>query len=98
MAATPVEVVRAVFEAFVSGDLVALRGYVDPDLEWTFLDPTEADPTPRTCSGRAELEAAAGRWAESGLRGTLEEVDAIGDRVRVVMYVPGLDATRALDR
>ena len=51
MAATPVEDVRAVFEAFVSGDLVALRGYVDPDLEWTFLDPTEADPTPRPVLG-----------------------------------------------
>lgn len=95
MASSAVEVVRATFAAFVAGDLEALRSYVDPDLEWTFLDPTEEDPVPRSCTGRAELEAAAGRWARSGLGGALEEVQASGNLVRVVMHVPGLDASRA---
>jgi hypothetical protein len=31
---------------------------VDPDLEWTYMDPSLEDPEPQVCRGRHELESA----------------------------------------
>lgn len=85
-------VVRTAFEALAQGDVGTMLESVDPNLEWTFLDPSEEDPTPRVCHGRQQLD----RWARRGQEGmTLEEVIPYGDNVLVVTRSPGLDSRRA---
>ena len=93
----PVEVVRSALDAFMRNDVARLEDLVAPDLEWTFLDPANPDPSPETCSGREQLEAAASRWATMALSTELEIVGAIGDKVAVVLHAPGLDRFRARD-
>ena len=88
-------VVRDAYEAYARGDLSTMRRSIDLDLEWTYLDPAFEDPDPQVCHGRHELEAALERQAERGLKPELEEVAGIGDRVMVVVRVPGIDAFRA---
>jgi len=34
-----VELIRTAYEAYARGDVVTMLGFVDPDLEWTYLDP-----------------------------------------------------------
>src|SRR6266516_573544 len=87
-------VIRRPYEAYASGDLVTMLEFVDPDLEWTYLDPTLEDPRPQVCHGRHEFQAALERQAERGLRAQLEEVVGHGDRVMVVVWTPGVDAYR----
>jgi len=92
----PIEgVMRDAWNAYRAGDRSALLALVHPDLEWTYLDPAFADPPPRTCHGRGELEQALDRPVASALRWDLEEVAAHGDRVLVVLHAPGLDQQRA---
>ncbi len=67
---------------------------VDPDLEWTYLDPGAADPRPQVCHGHGELAAALAQQAEPGLRARLEEVIGHGDKVVVAVRTPGADAYR----
>ncbi len=88
------DLIRWVYEAFSRGDVATMLQFVDPDLEWTYLDPSLEDPEPQVCHGRHELETALERQAERGLRGELEEVVASGDRVMVVVRTPGLDSFR----
>lgn len=87
--------VRTAYERYATGDLAAILDLVDPNLEWTFLDPSQADPEPQVCHGRHELEHALERQKAQGLRSVLEEVTEAGDRVVVVTRTPGLDAFRA---
>jgi len=88
------DVIRRAYEAYASGDLATMLEFVDPDLEWTYLDPTLEDPEPQVCHGRQEFQAALERQAERGLRAQLEEVVGHGDRVMVVVWTPGVDAYR----
>ena len=81
--------IRRAYEAYSRGDLATMLQFVDPDLEWTFLDPSLEDPDPEVCHGRRELQAALKRQAERGLRAELEEVTARGGRVMVVTRTPG---------
>jgi len=37
--------------------MTAMLNLVDPDLEWTYLDPSAATPRPQVCHGRGELQA-----------------------------------------
>jgi ketosteroid isomerase-like protein len=68
--------------------------FVDPGLQWTYLDPGLADPPPQVCRGREELDKAL-RWQTAlGLRSELEEVVAAGDQVILVMRTPGLGQHR----
>ena len=90
----PVDLVRQAYEAYSRGDVATMLKFVDPDLEWTFLDPSREDPEPQVCHGRHELQKALQRQAEQGLRAELEEVSALGDRVMVVVRIPGVDAFR----
>jgi ketosteroid isomerase-like protein len=90
-----VELVRAAYAAYARGDVAGMLEYVDPDLEWTFLDPSEEDPQPRVCHGREELETALGRQSRQGLTSELEQVVGHGDRVMVILHTPGLDEFRA---
>jgi ketosteroid isomerase-like protein len=68
--------------------------FIDPDLEWIYIDPTEEDPKPHVCYGHGELEAALAHQAEHGLKAELEEVQERGDRVMVVVHMPGIDTFR----
>ena len=95
MADDSAEIVRRAFLAFLEEDLDALRLLVAPDLEWTYLDPSSPDPTPATCSGRGELERAAANWSRMALSTEIEELEARGDKVVVILHTPGLDGFRA---
>ena len=87
-------IVREAFLAYDRGDLARMMDFVDPDLDWTYLDPGLPDPQPQTCHGRGEREKALQRQAELGLRAQLEEVIAAGDQVLLVMRTPGVDKYR----
>jgi ketosteroid isomerase-like protein len=84
-------IVREAFLAYDRGDVTRMMDFVDPDVDWTYLDPGPDGPRPRTCHGRGELEEALRRQAQWGLRAELEEVVAAGDRVMLVMRTPGID-------
>ena len=86
------ELIRRAYQAYANGDLAAMLELVDPDLEWTYLDPALEHPTPRVCHGRQELEQVLRHWAEDGLRAELEEVTSSGERVMVGARTPGVDA------
>jgi hypothetical protein len=62
---------------------------VDPDLEWTYLDPALEHPTPQVCHGRQELEQVLRHWAEHGRRAELEEVTSNGELAMVGVRTPG---------
>ena len=89
-----VELIRTAYEAYARGDLATMLGFVDPDLEWTYLDPSLEDPEAQVCHGRHELREALERRAERGLTSELEEVVGSGDQVMVVARTPGVDAYR----
>jgi ketosteroid isomerase-like protein len=86
------DVIRRAYEAYANGDLAAMLEVVDPDLEWTYLDPALKDPTPQVCHGRQELEQVLQHWAEHGRRAELEELTSSGERVMVGVRTPGVDA------
>jgi ketosteroid isomerase-like protein len=86
------ELIRRAYQAYASGDLEAMLELVDPDLEWTYLDPALEHPTPQVCHGRHELEQALQHWAEHGRRAELQEVTSAGELVMVGIRTPGIDA------
>jgi ketosteroid isomerase-like protein len=83
-------IVREALLAYDRGDIARMMDFVDPDLEWTYLDPGPEDSQPKVRYGRDELEKAIHRQAQWGLRSEVEEVVAAGDQVIVVMRTPGL--------
>ncbi len=87
-------IVREAFLAYDRGDIARMMDFVDPDLDWTYLNPALAEPQPQTCHGRGELEKALRRQAELGLHAQLVEVIAAGDQVMLVMRTPGVDKYR----
>jgi ketosteroid isomerase-like protein len=87
-------IVREAFLAYDRGDVARMMEFMDPDLEWTYLDPGLEDPQPQVCHGREELEKALRRQADQGLKAEVEEVVAAGDQVMLVMRTPGLDQYR----
>jgi ketosteroid isomerase-like protein len=87
-------IVREAFLAYDRGDVAAMMEFVDPYLEWTYLDPREEYPQPRISHDRGELEKALRRQKDLGLRAELEAVVAAGDRVMLVMRTPGVDEYR----
>ena len=86
------ELIRRAYQAYAGGDLDAMLELVDPDLEWTYLDPALERPTPQVCQGRHELEQVLRHWAEHGLRAEVDEVTASGELVMVGVRTPGVDA------
>jgi ketosteroid isomerase-like protein len=88
------ELIRRAYRAYASGDLDGMLELVDPDLEWTYLDPALEQPTPQVCHGRQELEQVLRHWAEHGLWAELEEVTSSGELVMVGVRTPGVDAHR----
>jgi ketosteroid isomerase-like protein len=87
--------VRSAYEAYGRGDVARLLKLVHPDLEWTYLDPSFADPQPQVCHGRDQLAWALGRQAGRGVSSELEEIESCGDKVMVAVRTPGADQHRA---
>jgi ketosteroid isomerase-like protein len=87
-----VDLIRRAYQAYAHGDVAAMLELVDPDLEWTYLDPTLEHPTPQVCHGRHQLEQVLRGWAEHGLWAELEEVAGRGELVMVGVRTPGVDA------
>jgi ketosteroid isomerase-like protein len=88
-------VVREAYEAYGRGDVGRMLEFVDPELEWTYLNPAFEDPEPDTCHGRDQLRLALERQAGQGLASQIEEIAASGDKVMVVIRTPGIDRVRA---
>ena len=88
-------VVREAYEAYGRGDMARMLEFVDPELEWTYLDPAFENPEPATCRGRDQLQLALERQAGRGLISQIEEISACGDKVMVVIRTPGVDRVRA---
>jgi ketosteroid isomerase-like protein len=86
------ELIRRAYQAYANGDLAAMLEVVDPELEWTYLDPALEHPTPQVCHGRHELEQVLRHWAEHGLRAELDELTSSGELVMVGVRTPGVDA------
>ena len=84
-------IVREAFLAYDRGDIARMMDFVDPELDWTYLDPALPEPQPQTCHGRGELEKALRRQAELGQRAEMEEVIAAGEHELLVMRTPGVD-------
>jgi ketosteroid isomerase-like protein len=89
------EVIRNAFREYERGHIDHLLQFIDPDLEWTYLDPGERDPDPRTCHGREDFAEALRRQAARGLKSVVEEVRSNGEFVMVAIRTPGVDAYRA---
>ena len=86
--------VREAYEAYGRGNVARMLEFVDPELEWTYLDPAFEDPEPETCHGRDQLRWALERQAGQGLVSQIEEIVASGDQVMVVIHTPGIDRLR----
>jgi len=86
------DLIRHAYEAYASGDPAAMLELVDPDLEWTYLDPALEHPTPQVCHGRQELEQVLRHWAEHGIGAELDEVASGGELVMVGVRMPGVGA------
>ncbi|MBO0823163.1 MAG: nuclear transport factor 2 family protein, partial [Actinobacteria bacterium] len=84
-------IVREAFLAYDRGDVARMMDFVDPDLEWTYLEPGLEDPQPQTCRGREELEKALRRQADRGLQAEVEQVIAAGEKVILVMRTAGVN-------
>ena len=87
--------VREAYQAYSQGDTARLLQLVHPNLEWTYLDPADADPQPQICHGRDELAGALAQQARQGLKSEMEEIAASRDKVMVVARTPGVDQHRA---
>ena len=86
--------VRKAYEAYGRGDVAGMLEFVDPELEWTYLNPAFENPEPETCHGRDQLQLALELQAEQGLASQIEEIVASGDKVMVVIRTPGIDRMR----
>jgi ketosteroid isomerase-like protein len=87
-------IVREAFLAYDRGDIARAMEFVDPDVEWIYLDSGSEGSQPRARHGREEFEKAVHQQAERGLRVQLEGVIAAGDRVIVMTRTPGIDEYR----
>jgi ketosteroid isomerase-like protein len=95
MTENPEQIARRAYTAFAEGDIPSVLDLVDPELEWTFLDPSVPDPEPAVCHGRDQLAYWIGHGNGWQLHAELEEVVSNGDRVLVVTRSPGIDQLRA---
>src|SRR6266516_3202598 len=80
--------VREAYEAYGRGDVARMMEVVDPQLEWTYLDPAFENPEPETCHGRDQLQWALERQAEQGMARQVEEIVSSADKVMAVTCTP----------
>jgi ketosteroid isomerase-like protein len=91
MSQAAVELVMRGYWAFVAGDLVTVADMLDPDVEWSSVDPEMSD-------GRDEVvEILAERFAD-GYRIELERCIGVGDQVAVAFRASGVERDAADDR
>ena len=84
MTETNVELARRGFDAALSGDLDAIREFLDPDVKWHGGDPSAAG----ACHNREQaLEFMRQSRSRSRLGELIDVVDA-GDKVVVIMRPP----------
>ncbi len=86
--------VREAYEAYGRGDVARMMEFVDPELEWTYLNPAFENPGPETCHGRDQLQWALERRAEQGLRHRSRRSCPAATKVMVVICTPGIDRVR----
>ncbi len=55
-------VVREAYEAYGRGDVARMLEFVDPELEWTYLNPAFENPEPQTCHGRDQMRVNRRAW------------------------------------
>lgn len=87
MTASNVELARRGFEAFLNGDLDAVRDFLDPDVRWHGGDPS-ADGA---CHGREQALEFMRRARSRRRIGELIDVVDGGDQVVVIMRPPSDD-------
>jgi ketosteroid isomerase-like protein len=91
MSQAAVELVMRGYWAFVAGDLVTVADMLDPDVEWSSVDPEMSD-------GRDEVvEILAERFAD-GYRIELERCIGVADQVAVAFRASGVERDAADDR
>lgn len=87
---------REAVEAYYRADTARLLELVHPDLEWTYLNPDDADPQPQVCRGRDQIAWALDHQAGQDVASEVEEIiSAPGGQVVVVARTPGADQRRA---
>ncbi|MGN6792968.1 MAG: nuclear transport factor 2 family protein [Streptosporangiaceae bacterium] len=89
------DLIRGAYDAYARGDLSAMLAVVDPDLEWTYLDPAFPNPEPQTCHGRDRLADGLRQQARRGLKSQVEELIGNEDKVLVTVRTPGADQFKA---
>jgi ketosteroid isomerase-like protein len=86
-----VELVLRGYRAFVDGDLDAVAGMLDPDIEWIAVDPAES------AGHDGVLSILADRF-EDGYRVEIERCVGIGDDVAISFRVAGEERDASDDR
>ncbi len=89
-----VRLIQSAFAEYLQGNLSAILDLVDPEFEWTYLEPSLANPEPQVCHGRQEFQRALQRQLHAGFTVELEEVQGHGEHVVVIVHLPGLDHHR----
>ena len=87
MTETNVELARRGFEAALSGDLDAIREFLDPDVRWHGGDPS----APGACRNREQALEFMRRARSRRRLGELIDVVDAGDKVVVIMRPPSKD-------
>lgn len=83
------ELAEEVRKAMVAGDVSAFAALLDPDVTWGA--PGARNPT---CQNRRQVLRWYGRARESGVQGSLFDVEVTGDRLLVSLRVRGTDGAR----
>ena len=84
------ELARQVRIALAAEDLSAFTGLLDPDVTWGA--PGARNPA---CKNRNQVLAWYQRGREAGVRGSVFNVEVLGDRLLVSMSVQGTDDAQA---
>ncbi len=86
-----VELVMRGYWAFVAGDLDAVAELLDPEIEWTSVEPGFSD-------GREDVLQILAERFRDGYRIELERCIAVGDDVAVAFRASGVERDEADDR
>jgi ketosteroid isomerase-like protein len=85
MASANADLIRAGFEAFLSGDIDALRELMDPDVQWLWYEAGDWD-----CHGRDKVLATLGERQREGVVTGLNRILEGGDQLVVEVTGPTL--------
>ena len=91
MGQAAVELVMRGYWAFVAGDLVTVADMLDPDVEWSSVDPEMSD-------GRDEVIEILAERFEDGYRIELERCIGVRNQVAVAFRASGVERDEADDR